>query len=117
MKFLADECCPRGLVGALRGLGHEVRYAAETDARSPDDLIAAIAIDEGAVVLTADYDFGELAIRHRLSLPGVVLLAFQEEPVADRVLRALQVIADVGNDLLGKLTIISMKRVRVRPMD
>jgi transposase-like protein len=29
---VADECCPRAVVDALREAGNDVRYAAETDA-------------------------------------------------------------------------------------
>ena len=39
------------------------------------------ALVENRIIVTADYDFGEIAIRHRRVMPGVVLLAPSE---ADR---------------------------------
>ena len=43
MRFLADECCDRLLVAALRAAGHDIRYAAENDRGASDDLILAAA--------------------------------------------------------------------------
>lgn len=45
MRILADECCPRAVVEAMRAEGFDVRYAAETDARSPDTRLLSLATD------------------------------------------------------------------------
>ncbi len=117
MRFLFDECCHRLLVVALREAGHDVRYAAETDARATDLIISILAAEENRIVVTADYDFGELAIRRQQALPGVILLAPSQTPIADRAARLLDVISKAQTGLLGALTIIEDGRVRQRPIE
>jgi len=70
MRFLVDECCHRAFVVALREVGHDVRYTAETDRRATDAELTALAIAEDRLLITADYDFGELAVRRREPIPG-----------------------------------------------
>ena len=101
---------------ALREAGHQVLYIAENDRRASDESIVGMAVDGEWVVVTADYDFGELAVRHRLAIPGVVLLAPTKQPVALRVSRLVSLVADLGDRLRGSLTIIEDDRVRFRPL-
>jgi predicted nuclease of predicted toxin-antitoxin system len=116
VKLLADECCPRQIANALRDHGLDVRLVADTDKRAPDAQVAAMAVAENRIVLTADYDFGEMAVRDRLPLPGVIIIAPGRESIAERVARVLQVIAGSDAQFEGKLTIIGMTRVRFRPL-
>jgi hypothetical protein len=69
----------------LREAGHDVRYAAETHRRATDAEVTALAIAEDRLVITADYDFGELVVRRREPIPGVVLLAPSEVVIVDKV--------------------------------
>ncbi|GIW42747.1 MAG: hypothetical protein KatS3mg077_0029 [Candidatus Binatia bacterium] len=62
MKILADEGVDRPVVERLRQDGHEVRYVAEIEPGISDDNILDLANREGAVLLTADKDFGEFVI-------------------------------------------------------
>ncbi len=64
--------------------------------------------------MTEDYGFGELAVRHRLPLPGVIILSFGREPNAVRASRVAQVVSDHGEDLHGYLTIVEIRRTRRR---
>ena len=58
MQILADECCPRAAVDALREAGIDIRYAAETDARSPDiDLLRRANDEERIIVTSSQFDF------------------------------------------------------------
>jgi predicted nuclease of predicted toxin-antitoxin system len=116
VKLLADEC-PRQIADALRQHGHDVRDVAATDQRAPDSLVAQIAVAEDRIILTADYDFGEMAVRDRMHLPGVIIIAPGRETVAERVARVLEVIAEPDARFAGRLTIIGMSRVRFRPLD
>ena len=69
--ILADECLPRIVVARLRDLGFDVRYAAETDAQASDVDLLGIAHAETRIIVTEDFDFGELLIRRGLRAPGV----------------------------------------------
>jgi predicted nuclease of predicted toxin-antitoxin system len=116
VKFLADECCPRQISDALRNQGHDVRCVGDTDRRAPDQQVAEMASAENRIILTADYDFGEMAVRDRIPLPGVIIIAPGREAIAERVARVLDVTSEPGAQFDGRLTIIGMTRVRFRPL-
>ncbi len=74
MRFLADECVDAPLVAHLRAAGHDVHYMAEEGRGMADHEVMAAAREQGRILPTEDKDFGELAVRHGLVVPGVVLL-------------------------------------------
>jgi len=116
MRFLADECCPRAIVERLREAGFDVRYAAETDARASDIDLIALAVAENRILITEDFDFGDLLFRDRLKAPGAIILflpGLNLSARAERLMRSLQ-----SPDLMfeGKLTIIAKRRVRQRDL-
>ncbi len=74
MNFLADESVDRSIVERLRRDGHRVLYVAELGPGMPDDAVLNLANQETALLLTADKDFGEMVIRQRLHMHGVVLI-------------------------------------------
>ncbi len=98
----------------MRAAGHDIVYLAETDRQASDLAIAATAAADDRIVITADYDFGELAVRRRYTMPGVVLLAPTRRPIEMRVQRLASLVADLGERLRGCLTIIEDERVRTR---
>lgn len=59
MKFLADECCDRGIVNALRDDGHDVFYVVESLQGSTDELVLKEAYEDGRILLTEDKDLGD----------------------------------------------------------
>ncbi len=76
----------------------------------------AIATRELGILITEDRDFGELIIRQRLSVHGVVLLELDRlsnAAEADRVVAILSMNAD---KLPGALPVIEPGRVRIRPL-
>ena len=74
MNFLADESVDRQIVESLRQRGHDVLYVAEMEPGISDDAVLDLANREGALLLTADKDFGELVFRLGRFAPGVILL-------------------------------------------
>jgi hypothetical protein len=71
---------------------------------------------ERRLLLTDDKDFGELVMRRRWRVPGVVLLRVPPErhDLAWRRLEAA--ITQLGDDLFGRYTVIDASRVRSRPL-
>ncbi len=116
MNFLADECCPAPVVEALRASGHDVLYVLETAAGSVDLEVAASAIAGSRVLITEDYDFAELAIRQGLALPGIVILALGGQSIDVRRRRTVDVVARLGQALVGHVTIVEVNRERRRPL-
>jgi predicted nuclease of predicted toxin-antitoxin system len=75
MKFLADENMDVAIVERLRQDGHQVWYVVEMEPGIPDDEVLALANREGAILITADKDFGELVFRLRYLATGIILIS------------------------------------------
>lgn len=114
MKLLVDECVDRAVAQALIEAGHDLlRLPAHLHAT--DDInVAAHAIEIGHIVLTQDYDFSEIAVRHGMAVPGVLLLACQSLPMEERVRRVVAGASAAEEAYLGHLTIIEPRRTRRR---
>ena len=74
MKLLADEGVDRPIVDQLRQAGHQVFYVAEMDPSISDERVLELANEQGALLITADKDFGELVFRLGRIHAGAVLL-------------------------------------------
>ena len=74
MKIVADEGVDRRVVGRLRQSGHQVWYVSEMEPGITDEAVLELANREGAVLLTADKDFGELVFRQERMVKGVILI-------------------------------------------
>ena len=114
MRFLADECCDADLVDVLRAKGHDVLYAAEEAPAGPDKLLLSRAFDSDRLLLTEDKDFGELVVR--FAARGVVLLRFPEAVLDSKIRRTLEIIDAMEERLQGNFTVISLTKVRLRPL-
>lgn len=114
--ILVDECVYRGVVRALRAVGFAVVAVAEVARRSPDEAVLELARRQGAILLTADRDFGDLVIRDGLEVSGVILLRLGNLPVEAHAGVLLQ---HLGTDLapfVGQFTVVSPHRMRKRPL-
>ena len=108
MKVLADECCPRVVVEAMRRIGLDVHYAAETDAQSLDTDLLAMANAEARIIVTEDFDFGDLLLRDRLPAVGAIIVFLPELSFRMRVQICSQsILQSPGLTFTGKLTMIA----------
>lgn len=116
MRWLADECVHSYVVHDLRLAGHDVEYAVEILRQSKDVSLADRARRDGRLLLTEDKDFGELAFGKSHPVGGIVLLRF---PSARRALKSpglLEVVAEYGDVLHGRFTVIEEMRTRSTPL-
>jgi predicted nuclease of predicted toxin-antitoxin system len=67
-----------------------------------------------AILLTEDKDFGDLVVRQRRPVRGVVLLRLNRVGRAERARFAFVHLERLGEKLTGALTVIGAKQVRVR---
>jgi predicted nuclease of predicted toxin-antitoxin system len=74
MRFLADENVSRRVIERLRAGGFEVIAISETRSGAPDSDVLQAAEAEGCILITEDRDFGELILRQRLGVRGMILL-------------------------------------------
>ena len=73
MRFLADECLHVEIVAVLRQAGHEVATIAPSETGATDEAVLERAAGDRAILLTADKDFGEIAIARGAAASGIVL--------------------------------------------
>jgi predicted nuclease of predicted toxin-antitoxin system len=119
MRFLVDECINKRIVERLLAKGHDVSWIAEIAPSNADGSILDSSWEESRIMFTADWDFGELAIRKRRPALGIVLVAMpQVARHVDKVVgTVVQRVRELEKRLEGKLTIIEPGRVRQRPLE
>ena len=116
MRFVVDECCPRSLVVALRDAGHEASYVRDDMGGVSDIDVAAAASAQGRIVVTLDYDFGDLAVRSLAAPVGVIIVQATTLLPHEQPLAVVSLVQDVGDGLLGKLVILSKNKRRLRDL-
>lgn len=70
--------------------------------------------DENVSLITEDRDFGELIIRQRLAIRGLILLELDRISNAAEADIMAQVVSSHLDKLLGNLLVIEPGRIRVR---
>jgi predicted nuclease of predicted toxin-antitoxin system len=117
MRFLADECLHVEIVAVLRQAGHEVATVAPADTGASDEMVLERAARERAILLTADKDFGEIAVARGGASSGVVLFRRSVADPAGAAARLLRLIQKRGDSLYGLHAVVTPARARVRKLD
>lgn len=116
MRFLADENVSRFVVERLKAAGFDVATISSTSPGASDDEVLAAARREGFILITEDRDFGQLVVRQRLEVQGVVLLELDRLSNVAEADRVATAIAANPGKLTGNLFVIEPGRVRIRPL-
>jgi predicted nuclease of predicted toxin-antitoxin system len=99
MRLLLDHNVPDSVAGVFRERGHTVQFVRDilpTD--SPDQLVAAVSEQEGAILVSCDRDFKQIApriprgARARFRKLSRISLECDEPQAARRVLAAMTLI-------------------------
>jgi predicted nuclease of predicted toxin-antitoxin system len=114
MNVLADESIDRPVVDRLRQDGHNVIYVAELAPSISDDEVLSKANSQGALLLTADKDFGELVFRQNRANGGVVLVRLLGISAALKAEVVAETFRDRASEMQGVFTVISAGTVRIR---
>ncbi len=114
MFIVADESIDRQVVDRLRQDQHTVWYVAEMQPGVPDDEVLALANAQGAILLTADRDFGELVFRQRQLASGIVLTRLAGMSPDSRAALVARIVGEYGDRLAGVFTVIAPGAVRLR---
>ena len=119
MRFLVDECLSRHFVQHLKSAGHDVIWAQDVCPAADDQKVLALATAEDRIVISEDWDFGELVIRFALPAKGVVIVPVQAfDGSLDAIAKyASDVIERLGESCLGTLTVIEPHKTRQRRLD
>jgi predicted nuclease of predicted toxin-antitoxin system len=116
VRWLADECVDAGVIGSLRAADHEVTYLAEIAPGMRDAEALALANREHRILLTEDKDFGEMVIRWRRPVPGLVLIRIDPTLRALKWSRLDRAIKKFGDEMFGRYLIVDEIRLRVRSL-
>ena len=115
-RFLADENVSRLVVERLRAAGFDVSSVRETRPGASDKDILDAAGSDDRVLITEDRDFGELVVRQRLKVRGVILLELDRVTNAAEAELVAEVVRIHESKLTGNLLVVEPARVRVRPL-
>ena len=113
-RILADECVHLPIVEALQAAGYDVLLVRDICPGCKDDEVLRLANEQGRILLTRDKDFGELAIRFRKKVPGIVrynLLGMSLEQQEEYLVAALR---SAPAPLTGHITTVEPGQIRQR---
>jgi predicted nuclease of predicted toxin-antitoxin system len=116
MRLLADENVARPIIERLRMDGHDVLAIAETRPGISDHIVLEEAAIGDRLLVTEDRDFGELVIRQRLRVGGIVLLEVDQLSLGAQIRCVAECIGAHGDMLEGNLLVIEPSRTRIRPL-
>jgi predicted nuclease of predicted toxin-antitoxin system len=114
VNLFADESVDWPVVERLRENSHDVAYVAELAPSITDDEVLREANARGAVLVTADKDFGELVFRQGAIHSGVVLLRLAGLSNTTKGEIVAEVCRLRSSQLIGSFTVISPGQVRIR---
>lgn len=112
--IVADESVDLAIVTELRRAGFEVPYIAEDAAGASDDVVLQHANGRGALLLTADKDFGELVFRLKRLHQGVVLCRLAGIPTANKARIVVGAFRLHQKEFTNSFSVISASTVRIR---
>lgn len=115
-SFFADECVAGAIVAGLVARGHDVLDAKIVCRGDNDERVLSLAAAAGRVVITDDWGFGEMTVRHGQPAAGVIILSLYALTAGAREAYAIERISEIADRALGHLTIIEPGRIRVRPL-
>jgi predicted nuclease of predicted toxin-antitoxin system len=116
VNIVADEDVERLIVARLRQDGHQVWYVSELSPGVQDSRVLALAVQQNALLLTADKDLGELAIRLQRPTLGIMLIRLEGLPTAKKAELVSLTFHQYGGQLPGALTVIVPHAVRIRKL-
>jgi predicted nuclease of predicted toxin-antitoxin system len=114
LKFVADEGVDSQVIERLRDTGHTVWYLAEMDPGTADKEVLGLANREGAVLITADKDFGEMVYRQHLVHPGVILLRLAGLSPAAKAKLVIDAINAHSREFTQSFAVITHSAIRIR---
>ena len=116
MKLVADENVERPIVKRLRGDGHQVTFILETAPGSKDQDILRLAAKEGALLVTCDKDFRQLAIEARRKCSDVLLLRIDGPPPQEQAGLVVATIQTYGAQLHQAFTTLYLHDLKMEPL-
>jgi Domain of unknown function (DUF5615) len=118
VKFFVDECFAKSVVFGLAARGHDVVWAKDVCRGAEDAEVLAHATGANRILITEDRDFSQLAFLDRQAAYGIVNFYANRFDLGldETVVVLCDRIDDLGDTLIGHMTVIEPGRVRRRPL-
>jgi predicted nuclease of predicted toxin-antitoxin system len=113
MKFVIDVGVGRSVEMQLAADGYEVLPVRDRDPHLPDREILRWAVQEQAIVVTMDKDFGDLIWKERLPHAGVMLLRMEDATGAEKADAMRRIVREFGTELPHNFTVFKNDRLRI----
>ncbi|MEQ9467351.1 MAG: DUF5615 family PIN-like protein [Ekhidna sp.] len=111
--ILADENIDSRLVSFLRENGIKVAHVKEVRPGISDKEVIEISKNTSQIILTEDKDFGEWVYAHKEKSISVILLRYSSQAkLISKVL--VDLIKSKNEDLIGKFSIVTANKIRIR---
>jgi predicted nuclease of predicted toxin-antitoxin system len=118
VNFVADESVDQQIVVHLRKEGHAVQYIVETGPGASDADVLELAKRKGAILLTADKDFGEMVFRQRRVTEGVIFIRLAGQSQKRKSEIVASAVKRHGEELFRAFSVITPRGIRIRkPID
>ncbi len=113
MIFVADESVDLQIVTRLRSQ-YTVIYVAEMNPAMPDDAVLEKANHLGAILITADKDFGELVYQQKRAHNGILLIRLAGLPPQTKAETVHAALTQYGHEMVGNFSVIQPGLIRIR---
>ena len=114
MNFVADESMDRQVVDRLRREGYAVGYVVESGPGASDEDVLELAKREGAILLTADKDFGEMVFRQHRVTEGVIFIRLAGQSQERKAEIVASAVKKHGAELARAFSVITPGGIRIR---
>jgi predicted nuclease of predicted toxin-antitoxin system len=119
MDFLIDASLPRAVSSVVQKLGHSAHDVRDLGMTSADDsIIAAYAQSRQLCLISRDFDFGDIRNYPPNQYSGLVVVELPSTASATQIaarVEAFLQLPDILPKLAGRLAIVELSRVRLRP--
>lgn len=112
LKLVADESVDFRIVQTLREAGFEVIAICELSPSITDKEVLQIAYTHKVLLITEDKDFGELVFRLQLPHNGILLIRIEDNSF--KIKSAVQIIKSHLTELIGRFSVLTKERLRIK---
>ena len=114
MAFVADESVDKQIIDRLRDDGFEAFSIAEDHPGISDEEALQLAVDQKAILITADKDFGDLVYQQMRASSGVILLRIAGLSQDEKCVVVSRTINKHTSELKNNFTVIGKSSIRIR---
>ena len=117
IKFLADVNIEKPIVDFLAESGFDIKWIQDYACDMRDEKLLSLARKENRILVTNDRDFGELVFLQRKLSTGIILFRVKGQKSHEKAKLMKKVIKHHDDKLLNHFTVISLKKIRIIPLE